>query len=37
MRFIEYDEVGRAELEFTDDSGITHFIYVNPDLLTGVV
>lgn len=37
MRFIEYDEVGRAGLEFTDNKGIIHIIYVNPDLLTSVV
>ncbi len=37
MRLIEYDEVGRAGLQFTDDNGIIHIIYVNPDLLTGVV
>jgi len=37
MRLIEYDEVGRAGLEFTDDNGIIHIIYVNPDLLTSVV
>jgi hypothetical protein len=37
MRLIEYDEVGRAGLKFTDGSGIIHIIYVNPDLLTSVV
>jgi hypothetical protein len=29
----EYDDVGRAELEFTDDNGVIHFIYVNPSLI----
>ena len=29
----EYDENGRAELEFTDASGVVHFIYVNPSLI----
>jgi hypothetical protein len=37
MRLIEYDEVGRAGLEFTDDNGIVHIIYVNPDLLVSIV
>ena len=29
----EYDEDGRAELEFTDSEGTIHFIYVNPDYI----
>ena len=29
----EYDDAGRAELEFTDRDGVMHFIYVNPDLI----
>jgi uncharacterized protein len=29
----EYDNEGRAELEFTDDKGVIHFIYVNPSLI----
>jgi uncharacterized protein len=29
----EYDNEGRAELEFTDDKGVVHFIYVNPNLI----
>jgi hypothetical protein len=29
----EYDEDGRAELEFTDSSGVIHFIYVNPSFI----
>ena len=37
MRLIEYDEVGRAGLDFTDDNGIIHITYVNPDLLDSVV
>lgn len=28
-----YDEDGRAELEFTDRDGIIHFIFVRPELL----
>ena len=26
----EYDEDGRAELEFRDSDGIKHFVWVNP-------
>jgi hypothetical protein len=37
MRLVEYDEVGRAGLEFTDDKGMIHIIYVNPDVLTDIV
>jgi hypothetical protein len=29
----QYDYEGRAELEFTDSDGTTHFIYVSPDLI----
>jgi hypothetical protein len=29
----EYDEDGRAELEFKDSEGIFHFIYVDPDFI----
>lgn len=29
----EYDEDGRAELEFTDQHGVIHFIYVRPEFL----
>jgi len=28
-----YDDDGRAELQFTDDSGVIHFIYVKPDFI----
>jgi hypothetical protein len=28
-----YDDDGRAELQFTDDSGVIHFIYVKPDVI----
>jgi hypothetical protein len=28
-----YDEDGRAELEFTEENGTIHFIYVNPAFL----
>jgi len=30
---VEYDEDGRAELEFRDHDGNVHFIYVNPALI----
>lgn len=29
LKLNEYDEDGRAELEFTDAQGIIHFIYVD--------
>ena len=29
----EYDEDGRAELQFTDKEGVIHFIYVNPSYI----
>jgi hypothetical protein len=29
----EYDDDGRAELEFTDRNGIIHSIFVNPDFI----
>jgi hypothetical protein len=29
----EYDDDGRAELQFTDDRGVIHFIYVKPDFI----
>jgi len=29
----EYDEDGRAELEFTDQHGVIHSIYVDPKFL----
>lgn len=32
--FNEIDEHGRAELQFKDSSGIIHFIWVSPELLT---
>jgi hypothetical protein len=31
VRLNEYDDGGRAELQFTDDQGVIHFIYVSPD------
>lgn len=34
--FNEYDEDGRAELEFVDKGGVTHFIYVSPNFITVV-
>ena len=33
VRLNEYDEDGRAELEFTDSEGVIHFIYVSPDVI----
>ena len=33
IRLNEYDENGRAELEFRDRNGVIHFIYVKPDLI----
>ena len=33
VRLNEYDELGRAELEFTDRDGQIHFLYVSPDLI----
>ena len=30
ITLVEYDDVGRAELEFTDKRGTIHFIYVKP-------
>jgi hypothetical protein len=36
VRFQEYDEVGRAELQFTDSRGVIHFIYVKPIFLRSV-
>lgn len=30
----EYDDIGRAELEFTDGYGVIHFIYVDPSVIT---
>ena len=29
----EYDEHGRAELEFKDSEGVIHFIYVDPHFI----
>jgi len=31
--FSEYDEDGRAGLQFTDSDGAIHFIYVDPDVI----
>lgn len=33
---VEYDDKGRAELEFTDRAGVIHFIYVGPEFITTV-
>jgi hypothetical protein len=32
----EYDDVGRAELEFRDDHGSIHWIYVHPSFIRAV-
>jgi hypothetical protein len=31
----EYDEYGRAELEFTEENGTIHYIYVSPEFIKG--
>jgi hypothetical protein len=31
IRLNNYDDDGRAELQFTDQEGEVHFIYVNPN------
>jgi hypothetical protein len=33
VRLVDYDDVGRAELEFTDKNGGIHYIYVKPEYL----
>jgi hypothetical protein len=33
VRLNEYDDAGRAELEFTDRDGNFHFIYVTPNFI----
>jgi hypothetical protein len=33
IRLNEYDDEGRAELEFTDNEGTIHFIYVSPEVI----
>jgi hypothetical protein len=33
----EYDELGRAELQFTAKDGLIHFIWVDPKFLTPAV
>lgn len=33
---LEYDDTGRAELQFTDSEGVIHFVYVNPKFITTV-
>lgn len=34
IRLNEYDDEGRAELEFTDSDGSIHFVYVSPDVIS---
>jgi hypothetical protein len=36
IRLNKYDEDGRAELEFTDQLGVIHYIYVRPEFLRSV-
>jgi hypothetical protein len=36
IRLNKYDEDGRGELEFTDQHGAIHFIYVRPEVLRSV-
>jgi hypothetical protein len=36
VRLVDYDDVGRAELEFTDKTGDIHYIYVKPEYLRPV-
>ena len=33
VRLNEYDDAGRAEVQFTDGEGVVHFIYVDPDFI----
>jgi hypothetical protein len=33
VRLNEYDDQGRAELEFTDRNGGIHFVYVSPNVI----
>jgi hypothetical protein len=33
IRLNDYDENGRAELEFRDRNGVIHFIFVKPELI----
>jgi hypothetical protein len=34
IRLNDYDDVGRAELEFKDRNGVIHFIYVDSGSIT---
>lgn len=34
IRLTGYDDDGRAELEFTDDRGVIHFVYVPLDFIS---
>jgi hypothetical protein len=34
LLLIEYDDRGRAELQFTAKDGVIHFIWVDPKLIT---
>lgn len=32
---VQYDDLGRAELEFTDENGVIHYVYVKPEFIRG--
>jgi hypothetical protein len=36
VRLSDYDDLGRAELEFTDCNGQIHFIYVSADIIRSI-
>ena len=33
IKVVGYDDAGRVELEFTDNGGVIHSIYVNPSVI----
>ena len=33
VRLVDYDDVGQAELKFTDTRGDIHYIYVKPEFI----
>jgi hypothetical protein len=33
ITFVDYDDAGRAEVQFTDKRGVIHFIYVKPEFI----
>ena len=34
VRLNEYNDDGRAEVEFSDADGVIHFLFVSPDIIT---